>query len=51
MVGLDGVTFRDIGLLGAAFETLPIRIDDNLTIPLAVGFSAWVVCALLGVPV
>jgi dolichol kinase len=30
---------------------LPLRIDDNLTIPLAVGFSAWIVCALLGVAV
>jgi dolichol kinase len=27
--------------LGAVVEALPIRIDDNLTIPLAVGFSLW----------
>jgi dolichol kinase len=30
---------------------LPIRIDDNLTIPLFVGFVAWIVCGLVGVPV
>jgi dolichol kinase len=40
-----------IGILGALCETLPLRIDDNLTIPLAVGFSGWIVCALFGIPV
>jgi dolichol kinase len=38
-----------IAALGAVFEALPLRIDDNLTIPLAVGFVAWVACAALGV--
>jgi dolichol kinase len=27
--------------IGAVVEALPIRIDDNLSIPLAVGFSLW----------
>lgn len=40
-----------IGLAATAWEMLPIRIDDNLTIPLFVGFVAWIVCGLLGVPV
>jgi dolichol kinase len=40
-----------IGLLGAIGEALPIRLDDNLTIPLGVGFSAWIVCTLLGIRV
>ncbi len=40
-----------IGLAATAWEMLPIRIDDNLTIPLFVGFAAWIVCGLLGVPV
>ena len=39
-----------IGLLAAVCESLPLRIDDNLTIPLAVGFLGWLVCALVGVP-
>jgi len=38
-----------IGLVGAVFEMLPLRLDDNLTIPLFVGFAGWVVCALIGI--
>ncbi len=38
-----------IGLAGAIFEMLPLRLDDNLTIPLFVGFAGWVVCALAGI--
>jgi dolichol kinase len=37
-----------IGLFGAIFEMLPLRIDDNLTIPLVVGFVAWITTALFG---
>jgi dolichol kinase len=40
-----------VGLLGALCESLPIRLDDNLTIPLAVGFLGWLACAAFGVPV
>jgi dolichol kinase len=39
-----------IGLAAAVCELLPLRIDDNLTIPLFVGFSTWIVAALFGVP-
>jgi dolichol kinase len=38
-----------IGLAGAVFEMLPLRLDDNLTIPLFVGFAGWAVCALAGI--
>ena len=40
-----------IAALAALFEMLPIRLDDNLTIPLFVGFVGWIVCGALGVPV
>jgi dolichol kinase len=39
-----------IGLAGAIWEMLPIRIDDNLTIPLFVGFATWTTCGIVGVP-
>lgn len=35
-----------IALLASIFEMLPIKLDDNLTIPLVVGFMAWI-CASL----
>ena len=38
-----------IGLAGAAFEMLPLRLDDNLTIPLFEGFAGWGICALVGI--
>jgi dolichol kinase len=28
---------------------LPLRIDDNLTIPLFVGFATWIVAAMFGI--
>lgn len=40
-----------IAFFAAACESLPLRIDDNLTIPLAVGFLGWLVCGVAGVPV
>jgi dolichol kinase len=40
-----------IGIAGAILEMLPLRIDDNLTIPVLTGFASWIVCALVGVPV
>ncbi|HXJ33248.1 MAG TPA: hypothetical protein VMS22_04340 [Candidatus Eisenbacteria bacterium] len=40
-----------IGLAGAVLEMLPLRIDDNLTIPLLVGFASWIVCWSLSIPV
>ena len=38
-----------IALASAVCELLPVRIDDNLTIPLFVGFTTWIVSALCGV--
>ncbi len=40
-----------IALAAAILEMLPLRIDDNLTIPLFVGFVAWVAFSLFGVPI
>ena len=31
------------------FEMLPLKVDDNLTIPLFTAFFGWVVCLLFGV--
>jgi dolichol kinase len=39
-----------IATAATIFEMLPLRLDDNLTIPLFVGFAAWVACGLVGVP-
>ena len=39
-----------IAFAAAVCETLPLRIDDNLTIPLFVGFTTWITAALFGVP-
>jgi dolichol kinase len=39
-----------IGLIALACELMPLRIDDNLTIPIVVGLTTWLVCAWLGVP-
>jgi dolichol kinase len=38
-----------IALAASACELLPLRIDDNLTIPLFVGFTTWIVAAMFGV--
>lgn len=45
-----GASFS-IALAAALGEMLPLRIDDNLTIPLLVGFSAWAICRIVGIPV
>ncbi|MGH7823016.1 MAG: hypothetical protein ACREQ9_24930, partial [Candidatus Binatia bacterium] len=39
-----------IGAAAAVFEMLPLRIDDNLTVPLFVAFVTWIVCGLFGIP-
>ncbi len=38
-----------IALVATAFELVPSRIDDNLTIPLLVGFTGWIACAVWGI--
>jgi len=37
-----------IGIAAAGCELLPLRIDDNLTIPIFVGFVTWTITALFG---
>jgi dolichol kinase len=37
------------GVVAVACELLPLRVDDNLTIPIAVGFGGWVAAALFGI--
>jgi len=38
-----------LSVLTTLFEMLPIKLDDNLTIPLFVGFVAWGLCGVWGV--
>jgi dolichol kinase len=38
-----------IAFIAALGELVPLRIDDNLTIPLFVGFTSWIVTALFGI--
>ena len=40
-----------IALLGAMVEVLPLRIDDNITIPLGVAFGAWATCGVFAIEV
>lgn len=39
------------GIAGGMAELVPVEVDDNLIIPLVSGFTLWIFCALLGVPV
>jgi dolichol kinase len=39
-----------IGVAATGCELLPLRVDDNLTIPIFVGFAAWGIATLFGVP-
>ena len=51
--GAPGLTITGasatIGVAAAGCELLPLRIDDNLTIPIFVGFATWMITALFGV--
>jgi len=38
-----------IAIAAAVCELVPLRIDDNLTIPLFVGFTTWIVAATYGI--
>jgi diacylglycerol kinase (CTP) len=52
--GTPGLTIASasatIGIAAAGCELLPLRIDDNLTIPIFVGFATWTITALFGMP-
>lgn len=37
------------GLAAVINEMVPLRIDDNLTIPIVIGFTAWGAAALFGI--
>lgn len=39
-----------LALLASAFEMAPIKLDDNLTIPLFTAMTAWVLASFFGVP-
>jgi dolichol kinase len=43
-------TSASIGAVATICELLPLRIDDNLTIPIVVGFASWAFAVLFGVP-
>lgn len=45
---LAAISFS-IGLLSAVFELIPLRLDDNLTIPLFVGSVTWFIATVAGV--
>ncbi len=38
-----------VSLIITGFELIPIRIDDNLTIPLFTAVTLWVTCTLMGI--
>lgn len=38
-----------VAFFGSVFEMLPIRIDDNLTIPISIGFIGWLASLLFAV--
>ena len=44
-----GATAATIGLVATVFELAPLRVDDNLTIPLVVGFATWGIATLMGI--
>ncbi|HEY8514842.1 MAG TPA: SEC59/DGK1/VTE5 family protein [Candidatus Binatia bacterium] len=40
-----------VAALGMLVDALPVRIDDNITIPLGVAFGAWATCGAFGIAV
>jgi dolichol kinase len=48
-LGTAGVSAA-IGLTAVGCELVPLRVDDNLTIPIVVGLSTWGLCTVLGMP-
>lgn len=39
-----------LSLLTSAFEMIPLRLDDNLTIPLFTAAMGWLLCQIFGIP-
>lgn len=54
MTGADAIAIAaastTVALIAAGFALLRLRIDDNLTIPLLVGFVTWITAAVYGIP-
>lgn len=54
-ITLGGISFVPITLalllaiMASAFEMIPIKLDDNLTIPLFTAATAWLLCAIFGI--
>ena len=40
-----------VSIFATIFEMLPLKLDDNLTIPLFTAFVLWIFCGVLGIPV
>ncbi len=38
-----------VALISSGFEMLPLRLDDNLTIPLFTAFALWILCETFGI--
>ena len=38
-----------LGILATAFDMIPLKLDDNLTIPLFTSAALWTICTLFGV--
>lgn len=38
-----------MGLSGALFEMIPLKLDDNLTIPLFTSAMLWLICTIFGI--
>ena len=38
-----------VSFLTTCFEMIPLKLDDNLTIPLFTAFLLWIFCAILGI--
>lgn len=46
--GIFMVTFV-VALVSSTFEMLPLKLDDNLTIPLFTAFVLWILCETFGI--
>jgi dolichol kinase len=47
--GLVLVISLIVTLITTAFEMIPLKVDDNLTIPLFTSFTLWLVCSFCGI--
>ena len=39
-----------VGLVAMVLELVPVKVDDNLTIPIVVGLASWGIAWVAGVP-